>query len=139
MAHEDLSRTRHIEGSSDRTFGLVFAGMFLFVACWPLSRGEAMQWPPLGAAAMFSLAALAKPALLAGLNRLWTRFGVLLGSVASPIALGILFYCVFTPLGLAIRLSGKDPLRLRFDPGADSYWIPRNPPGPPPGSMNNQF
>lgn len=139
MAHEDLSRDRHIEGSSDRTFGLVFAGLFLVLAGWPLSRGEAIRWWPAGASAVFALAALTRPALLTGLNCLWTRFGILLGRVVSPIALGILFYGVFTPLGAAIRLAGKDPLRLRFDPGADSYWIQRNPPGPPPGSMNDQF
>jgi hypothetical protein len=90
-------------------------------------------------ASVFALLALVKPALLAGLNRLWMKLGVLLGKVVSPIALGILFYGVFTPLGAVIRITGKDPLRLKFDPDAKSYWIPREPPGPPPGSMTNQF
>jgi len=88
---------------------------------------------------VFALVALVKPALLSGLNRLWMKLGLLLGKVVSPIALGILFYAVITPIGLIIRLTGKDPLRLKFDPDAESYWIPREPPGPPPGSMNNQF
>ena len=55
------------------------------------------------------------------------------------IALGLLFYGVLTPIGAAMRLTGKDPMRLRLEPGASSYWIPREPPGPPPDSMNNQF
>lgn len=139
MAHEDLNRDQHVEGSSDRSFGLVFAAVFLVIAGMPLFHGEALRWWSVGAAAAFALVALAKPALLAGLNRLWMKLGVLLGKVVSPIALGILFYVVITPIGVVIRLTGKDPLRLKFDPDTDSYWIPREPPGPPPGSMNNQF
>lgn len=129
MAHEDLTRNQHIEGSSDRVFGLVFAGVFIAIAGWPLFRGESPRWWAAGAAALFALVALAKPALLAGLNRLWIKLGVLLGKVVSPIALGVLFYGVFTPLGVVMRLTGKDPLRLKRDPAAASYWIPREPPG----------
>ncbi len=139
MAHEDLKRDQHVEGSSDRAFGLVFAGVFLVIAGIPLFHGEALRWWSVGVAAVFALVALVKPALLAGLNRLWMKLGILLGKVVSPIALGILFYVVITPIGIMIRLTGKDPLRLKFDSDAESYWIPREPPGPPPGSMNNQF
>ena len=139
MAHEDLDRDQHVEGSTDRAFGLVFAGMFLLIAGWPLFHGEAIRWWSAGVGIVFALAALVKPALLAGPNRLWIKLGVLMGKVVSPIALGILFYLVITPIGAIIRLTGKDPLRLKFDPGADSYWMPRTPPGPPPDSMNNQF
>jgi Saxitoxin biosynthesis operon protein SxtJ len=139
MAHEDLNREQQVEGSSDRAFGLVFAGMLLLIAIWPLFHGKPVRWVYVGVAAMFALVAIAKPALLTTLNRLWIKLGVLMGKVVSPIALGILFYGVLTPLGAMIRLTGKDSLRLKFDPDSDSYWIPREPPGPPPGSMNNQF
>lgn len=139
MAHENLNRDQHVEGSSDRAFGLVFAGGFLVIAVMPLFHGGALRWWSVGVAALVALVALVKPALLAGLNRLWTKLGILLSKVVSPIALGILFYVVITPIGLVIRLTGKDPLRLKFDPNAESYWIPREPPGPPPGSMTNQF
>lgn len=139
MAHEDLDRDQHVEGSSDRAFGLVFAGVFFVIAGWPLLHGGALRWWAVGVALGFVLVALAKPALLASLNRLWLKLGLLLGKVVSPIALGILFYGVFTPLGAVVRLTGKDSLRLKFDSEADSYWIPREPPGPPPGSMTNQF
>jgi hypothetical protein len=118
---------------------LVFAVVFLVIAGIPLFHGEAIRWWSVGVAGVFALVALVKPALLAGLNRLWMKLGILLGKVVSPIALGILFYVVITPIGVAIRLTGKDPLRLKFDPDAESYWIPREPPGPPPGSMKNQF
>lgn len=139
MAHEDLNRVEHIEGSSDRSFGLVFAGVFLVIASWPLFHGGSLRWWSVGVAAGFGLLALVKPVLLAELNRLWLKLGILLGKIVSPIALGILFYVVITPIGVMTRLSGKDSLRLKYDPEADSYWIPREPPGPPPGSMNQQF
>ncbi len=139
MSHENLNRDPHVEGSSDRSFGLVFAGAFLLIAAVPLFHGEAVRWWATGVSAVFALVALVKPTLLAGLNRLWIKLGVLLGKVVSPIALGILFYVVITPIGLVIRLTGKDPLRLKFAPDADSYWIPRDPPGPAPDSMNHQF
>ena len=139
MAHEDLTREEHVEGSTDRAFGLVFAGVFLLIAVWPLFHGETFRWWSCGAAAIFAVTALAKPALLSGLNRLWIKLGVLLGKIVSPIALGLLFYLVLTPLGAVMRLTGKDPLRLKFDAAAGSYWIQREPPGPAPGSMTNQF
>lgn len=139
VAHEDLSRNQHVEGSSDRSFGLVIAGAFIVIGFWPLFHGEMLRWWSFCIAAVFALLALAKPALLAGLNTLWTRLGVLLGTIAGPIALAVLFYGVVTPIGAVMRLTGKDPLRLKRDPGAVSYWIPRNPSGPPPDSMSNQF
>lgn len=139
MSHENLNREEHVEGSSDRSFGLVFAGVFVVIAGYPLLHGEAIRWWASGVAAGFALLAMLKPVLLAGLNRLWIKLGVLLGKVVSPIALGILFFGVITPIGLFIRLTGKDPLRLKFNPDADSYWIPREPPGPAPDSMTNQF
>jgi len=139
MAHEDLTRDQQVEGSSDRSFGLVFAGVFLIVACWPLFYRELPRWWALGVSVVFAVIAVWKPALLAGLNRLWIKLGLLLGKVVSPVALGILFYCVVAPIGVLVRLTGKDPLRLKLDSGATSYWIPRKPPGPPPDSMINQF
>ena len=139
MAHEDLTREQHVDGSSDRVFGLVFAALFLLIGSGPLRHEHPPRWWAYGLAAVFALAALLRPALLSGLNRLWIKFGILIGKVVSPIALGILFYGVLTPVAAVIRLSGRDPLRLKLDPNASSYWIMRKPPGPQPDSMTNQF
>lgn len=139
MAHEDLNREQHVEGSSDRVFGLVFAAVFLIVGFWPLLHGGSPRWWSAGVAGLFALVALVKPALLGRMNRLWIRLGTLLGKLVSPVALGILFYGVLAPIGALTRLAGKDPLRLKRDPGAASYWIARKPPGPPADSMTNQF
>jgi hypothetical protein len=139
MAHESLDRQQHIEASSDRGFGLVFAAVFAIIATWPLVHGQAPRWPALGLAALLALIAATRPAVLARANRLWTRFGVALGNIAGPFAVTVLFYAIVTPLGLLMRLTRKVPLRLSMDSAAESYWIARRPPGPPPDSLTNQF
>ena len=90
------------------------------------------------AAAFFALA-LAAPGVLGPLNRLWLGFGRLLNRLVSPVILALLFYLVITPIGLVMRLAGHDPLRIRWDTGAATYWIERRPPGPEPETMRNQF
>lgn len=139
MSHENLNRAEHIEGSSDRSFGFVFAVVFVVIAAWPLLAGKGPREWALAVAGAFALVAVVRPAVLAVPNRLWMKLGLLMGKIVSPIALGILFYGVFTPLGVLMRLMGKDPLRLKLDPLATTYWIAREPPGPPPESMTNQF
>jgi hypothetical protein len=139
MAHEDLARDQRVEGSSDRAFGWVFAAVFLIVAVWPLMYAEPPRWWAVGIAGAFALLAQLRPALLSGLNRQWMKLGIFLGKVVSPVALGILFYGVLTPLGALMRLTGKDPMRRKLDADAASYWLPRKPPGPPPDSMTKQF
>lgn len=139
MSHEDLTREEEVEGSSDRSFGVVFAVVFLIIALFPLLHAGAVRWWSVGVSAAFAVVAFTVPSILAVPNRLWMKFGLLLAKIVSPIALGILFYLVFTPIGLLMRLAGKDPMRLKADPNAKSYWIDREPPGPPPQSMTNQF
>jgi Saxitoxin biosynthesis operon protein SxtJ len=139
MAHEDLTRQEHIEGSSDRSFGFVFAAVFAIIAAWPLMHGAGLRWWSAGVAGAFALVALVVPSILAVPNRLWMKLGLLMGKVVAPIALGILFFLVFTPMGMLMRLLGKDPLKLKRDEAASTYWVNREPPGPPPTSMTNQF
>src|SRR5438105_15399754 len=139
MPHEDLQRQQHIEGSSDRGFGVVFAVFFTLIAAWPLVHAQAPRWWAFALAIALAVIAAARPAVLARANRLWTRFGVALGNVAGPLAVGLLYYAIVTPLGLVMRVTGKDPLRRTFDADAPTYWIARRPPGPPPDSLTNQF
>jgi predicted membrane metal-binding protein len=139
MAHEDLTREEHVEGSSDRSFGFVFAVVFVIIALWPLWYGGGLRWWSVGVAVAFAVVAVVIPRLLSVPNRLWMKLGLLLGKIVSPIALGVLFYLVFLPIGLLMRLTGKDPLKLKRDAAAASYWVDRKPPGPPPTSMTNQF
>ena len=138
-AHEDLSRTQHIKGSSNRAFGWVVTAVLLIVALWPLASGRAPRVWALIAGGLLLVITLGAPALLTTPNRLWTRFGLLLNRMISPIALAILFYAVVTPTALLMRAFGKDPLRLRRGGVTESYWIKREPPGPEPQSMSDQF
>jgi predicted membrane metal-binding protein len=138
-SHEDFSRAEAPEGSSDRTFGLVFTLFFLVIALWPLHRGGVIRWWSLPLSGVCLLLALACPAVLHPANVLWTSLAVFLNKIVSPIVTALLLYLVFTPVGILMRLSGKDPLRLRFEPNTKSYWIERRPPGPPPETMAQQF
>lgn len=89
--------------------------------------------------ALFLLAGLLAPGILHPLSRLWRGLGLLLHKLVSPIVTWLIFYLAFVPAGLLSRLLGKDPLRLKIEPEAESYWISRNPPGPAPETMRNQF
>jgi uncharacterized membrane protein len=138
--HHELRRSSEpVASSNDRSFGLVFAGFFAVLTLHSWWRaGHA--WPIYVAiAALFLAVALLRPALLHGLNRAWARLGSLLGSIVTPVVMALLFFLVITPIGLLMRLTGKDTLRLRGPRKDDSYWIVRDPPGPPGESMSEQF
>jgi len=137
--HERLVVDEVTTGSSNRSFGLTFAIVFAIIALWPLVRGRSVRGWALIVAAAFLVAALALPRVLAPLSRLWLRFGLLLHACISPIIMGLVFYTTVTPIGLVRRLLGQDPLRLRFDRDALTYWIERHPPGPAPDTMPRQF
>ncbi len=137
--HEDFSRAEHVKAGSDRSFGFVFAGFFAIVSALSIWRGHHGWHWGLPLAALFLVVALTKPSLLGPLNRLWLKLGLLIYKIVNPIVLGLLFYVTITPIGLLMRAFGKDFLRLRRDGSAPSYWIARQPPGPPPDTMRNQF
>ena len=139
MTHEDFSRPDDIKPSSDRSFGLIIAAFFLIVALWPVIRTEPVRWWALGLAGTFAVLALLWTPALAPFNKLWMKLGLLLYTIVNPVVLGLLFYLTVTPIALLMRLLHKDPLRLRREPDATSYWIHRSPPGPTPESMKNQF
>lgn len=138
IAHERLDHGRPVKGGSDRAFGIVFAVVFTLIGLLPVLGGGLPSWWALLVAAAFLALALARPALLAPLNRLWLKFGLLLHRIVSPLIMGMLFYGVVTPVGLLMRATGKDPMQRRRDPSAESYWIVREP-GPAPETMKQQF
>ena len=121
--HELGAGHQEIETSSDRSFGLVFATAFALLAL----------------AAAFLVLALTRPSLLAWPNWLWTRLGLLLGAIVAPILMAVVFIAVFTPMGLIARLFAKDFLRLRRDPAAATYWLPRQDQQPTPERLRDQF
>ena len=137
--HEDYSREEQVKAGSDRSFGLVFAGFFALMSALSWWRGHTSWHWALPLAVLFLIVAYTYPRALGPLNRLWLKLGLLLYKVVNPIVLGLLFFITITPIGMIMRATGKDFLRLKLDRGAKSYWIERTPPGPPPQTMKNQF
>jgi Saxitoxin biosynthesis operon protein SxtJ len=137
--HEDLFREEEVRLSSNRNFGLLFAAVFAIIAVAPLAHGHAFRPWALIVAAVFLVVSLTKPDILRPFNMMWTKLGLLLQRVTSPIIIGLLFFAVVSPLALLMRLTRRDPMRLSWDREADSYWLTRVPPGPAPASMKDQF
>ena len=136
--HEDFTRSQQVKSSSNRAFGWMFVIVFLIIALWPLLFGGALRWWSLIISTLVMLITQTAPGLLTIPNRLWMRFGMLLHRVVSPV-IAVMFFLIVTPTGLLMRVFAKRPLRLGRDPAAASYWIKRDPPGPPAEDMSNQF
>lgn len=136
--HEDFGREAHRGGPSDRNFGLVFTAAFLFFGLWPLRHHLPIRPWLLALSAATVLVTLVRPSLLHPANLVWTKLGILLGKVVNPIVMGLLFYLVFTPGAIILRMLGKDPLRLAGDTDAKTYWIARTA-ADEASNMSNQF
>ena len=138
-APELTAHTVPARPGSDRAFGIVFAVVFGIVGVVPFfTAGYVRVWA-LALAAAFLGVAVVKPALLAPLNKLWLRVGLVLNRIVSPVAL-LLVYCVAVlPTALVLRALGKDLLHRRRDTHATSYWIERTPPGRSDAQMKKQF
>ena len=137
--HESYSRDETVIGGSDRSFGIVMTAAFAVMSLlnwW--HNGHSWRWTG-GIAVLFLAAALLYPAALKPFNRLWLKFGLLLHKVVNPIVMALVFFGTVLPTGLIMRALGKDPLRLKRQPDANSYWIERHPSGPAPESMKDQF
>jgi len=139
VLHENLAREEDITGPSDRRFGLTIGAVCAVIGAFRLVFGHGGWWWWLGVAAVFALLAVAWPAALAPLNRVWLKLGLVLYKVVNPVVMAVIFVTTIVPIGILMRLCGKDPLRLKREPGAASYWIAREPPGPAPDTMRNQF
>ena len=125
-----------IKMGSERGFGLVISAAFWIVAFWPIMSGGNTRIWAVAIAGVFLVLAIAVPRVLAPLNKLWFKFGLLLGAIVNPIVMSLLFLLAILPTGIIMRILGKDLLRQKLNKSADSYWIKRE---GPMGSMKNQF
>ena len=119
-SQRDESGVSDVKGSSNRSFGLVFTGFFALVGIWSFLGGGGVRLWALGLALGCLVLALAWPAMLALPNRLWTKLGLLLHRLTSPVLLAVLFFGMIAPMGLLMRLLGKRPLNLPFDSSLSS-------------------
>ena len=111
--------------SSNRSFGFLFFVVLLAVSLWPLkSQGDLRLWAFI-LSLIFLVLGILNSRFLTPLNKLWYKFGIFLGSIASPIVMGIVFFMVVTPIGLIMRFLGKDLLRVNKNKIVSTYWINR--------------
>ena len=121
--------------SSNRSFGIIFFIVFSIIALYPLIyNGEIRIWS-ITISLIFLVLGLLNSKILTPLNKIWFKFGIFLGKIISPFVMGIIFFLVVTPIGLIMRLIGKDLLNLKYS-NNKSYWIEKN---GPKSKMKNQF
>tara|TARA_B100001013_G_C24328067_1_gene331450 strand:+ start:166 stop:561 length:396 start_codon:yes stop_codon:yes gene_type:complete len=131
-----MTLNSNLKISSNRSFGLLFCVVFLIIGLWPLKSGEDFMIWPLIISTIFLVLGILNSKLLYPLNRLWFRFGLLLGSIVSPIVMGLIYFIVLAPMGIFMRLLGKDLLKTRKIKKASTYWIKPNKQN---SSMKKQF
>jgi hypothetical protein len=121
--------------SSNRSFGILFSIVFAAIAFWPLlNLGEIRVWSVI-VSSIFLLLGLINSKLLHPLNLIWVKFGELIGKIVAPLVMALIFFIILTPIGIFLRLIGKDLLNIKLN-NNKTYWIKRY---KKPGSMKRQF
>ena len=132
----EISRYVSTEQSSEKSFGVVFSIVFLIVALYPLITSAGLRVWALVVSITFFLLAFLAPKILVLPNKLWFKFGLLIGSIVAPVVMAFVYFFTILPTGLIMRLLGKDLLKQKLNKNAKSYWIKRS---EPMGTMKNQF
>ena len=131
----NMAQTKDIKLGSNKSFGIVFFIVFLLLGFYPLlNDGNIRVWS-LVISLIFLLLGLLNSKLLLPLNKIWFKFGILLGKIVSPLIMAIIFFLVVTPIAFIMRIIGKDLLNLKFN-NKKSYWIEKT---GPKSKMKNQF
>jgi Saxitoxin biosynthesis operon protein SxtJ len=124
---------------SNRSFGTLFVAVAALLGAFGWWRGSVLYPWAFALSALILVVTLAVPDWLAPANRAWMKLAAILNRIVSPIVLGVLFFIVLTPTAFVIRLLGRDAMKRRFDLSARTYWVERDPPGPDPSGLPNQF
>ena len=128
-------KNSNIKIGTNKSFGIVFFLFFLIVSIFPLFKDGNIRLWSLIIAIIFLILGLLNSKVLTPLNKIWFRFGILLGSFVSPIVMGLVFFLVVTPISLLMKLFGKDVLNLKRN-NSKSYWIEKS---GPKSRMEDQF
>tara|TARA_B100000586_G_scaffold255446_1_gene217534 strand:+ start:758 stop:1135 length:378 start_codon:yes stop_codon:yes gene_type:complete len=121
--------------SSNKSFGVLFCIVFVLIAVWPVMHEGSLRIWPIPISFIFLVLGLLNSKLLSPLNLVWVKFGELLGKIVAPIVMAMVYFLIITPIGLFMRLAGKDLLNTKFSKD-HSYWIKRE---KNIGSMKRQF
>ncbi len=122
--------------SSVKSFGILFAIVFLIIATWPLLNSEEIRIWSLFVSVIFLILGLIKSKILNPLNNFWIKLGELLGKIIAPIVMLFIFFVIITPMSFLVKIMRKDLLNVKFDKNKSSYWIERD---EDLGPMKNQF
>tara|TARA_Y100001960_G_scaffold286316_1_gene323542 strand:+ start:332 stop:736 length:405 start_codon:yes stop_codon:yes gene_type:complete len=125
-----------LESGSEKSFGIIFAVVFLLISLYLLEENKGLHLWPLIISLIFFLLAYLAPKVLSVPNKLWFKLGIGVGSIFAPVVMAVIYFSTVVPIGLIMKLIGKDLLRQKLDKNAKSYWIERN---EPMGSMKDQF
>ena len=125
----------NIKIGSNRSFGIVFFILFLLIALYPTINSEGIRMWSVILSLIFLVLGLLNSKILNPLNQIWFKFGVLLGRIISPLIMAIIFFFVVTPIGLIMRILGKDLVNLKYN-NNKTYWIEKT---GPKSKMKNQF
>ena len=125
-----------IKIGSNKSFGIVFFILFLLVSLYPLTINESIRYWSLIISVIFLTLGLLNSNLLTPLNKIWIKFGILLGKLISPFIMVLIFFLVVTPIGLIMKIIKKDLLNLKVRKDKETYWIEKN---EPKSKMKNQF
>ena len=122
--------------SSNRSFCLLFFIVFLIIGLWPLKNGDNLNLYFSVTSLIFLILGLLNSKLLSPLNKIWIKFGEILGVIIAPIIMALVYFVILTPVSLVVRVFGKDILDLKFINKQQTYWINRK---KNMGSMRKQF
>ena len=136
--HDNFTHHTPEKKASEKSLGVVFACVLALIGAVRLYHDKSSMWWFV-VAGVFVFCAYFWQAPLTPLNRFWTKLGMVLFAITNPIIMGIIFFGTVMPTGFIMRAFGKDPLKMKLDKAAASYWIPRTPAGSAGGDMKNQF
>jgi len=118
-----MKKKSNIKLKDNITFGILFFVFFLIIGLYPLKSDGAIRIWSVLFSLVFLIITIIRPSLFTFLNKLWIKFGILLGKIISPIVMGLVFFFVVTPIGVLVRILKKDVMGLKR--GTSSYWINR--------------
>ena len=133
---QDLGSHHSIERSNERSFGIVFTIFFLILSIYPIINKETINVFFLIISIIIFVITILRPSLFYFPNKIWFKFGILLGKIVSPLVMGIIFYLTVTPTGIIMRLLRKDLLKKKLEIKEKTYWVKKNKYS---GSLKNQF
>lgn len=111
--------------TNNKSFGILFFIVFLIIGLWPLLSGETLRLWSIFLSLIFLLLGLINSKLLTPLHKTWIQLGIILGKVIAPLVMLVIFFAIVTPIGLLLKIFGKDLLKIKKNKFLKTYWTTR--------------